>query len=145
MKRFFYRLWQWIWGLPQTLTGALLCLFLGKRRRFWYQGALVTIWSLPSSMSLGMFLFLRPDWRPEQRDLLAHEYGHTVQSLLLGPLYLPLIGLPSLLWAGLPVMDRIRARRRLPYSWLYCERWADRCGARWAKADIAEKAKKTAK
>ncbi len=61
-----------------------------------------------------------------------HEYGHTVQSLILGPLYLFVIGIPSFLWA-LPPATRWRARHKIPYSALYTERWADRNGARFAK------------
>ena len=137
MKRFLYRLWQWTWGLPQTLVGAFITLALAKRPHFSYQGAFVTLWPLESSMSLGMFLFLHRDWTPKEQKLLAHEYGHTVQSLLLGPLYLPVIGLPSFLWAGFRPVVRYRRRRKLPYSWLYTERWADRNGRKFAKKDLS--------
>ena len=37
---------------------------------------------------------LDPD--PEKDDIFAHEYGHTRQSKILGPLFLPIVGLPSL-------------------------------------------------
>lgn len=136
MKRFFYRLWQWTWGLPQTLVGAVITLTLAKQPHFWYQGAYVTLWPLESSMSLGMFLFLHKDWTPRERRLLAHEYGHTVQSLLLGPLYLPLIGLPSLLWAGFTPVVRFREKRNLDYGWLYTERWANYNGKKYAKTEL---------
>ena len=33
---------------------------------------------------------------PEEDKVFAHEYGHTKQSQILGPLYLPLVGIPSL-------------------------------------------------
>lgn len=128
MKYFFYRLWQWTWGLPQTLAGAVITLILARQPHFSYQGAVATVWPLPSSMSLGMFLFLRKDWTAQEQRLLAHEYGHTIQSLFLGPLYLLIIGLPSFLWAGFPPLVKLRRRKKLPYSWLYTERWADRCG-----------------
>ena len=29
----------------------------------------------------------------------VHEYGHTVQSMILGPFYLLAVGLPSIIWA----------------------------------------------
>ena len=136
MKRFLYRFWQWTWGLPQTLVGALVTLYYAKRPHFWYQGAYATIWPLRSSMSLGMFLFLQNDWNPRSyRKLLAHEYGHTVQSLLLGPSYLLVIGLPSILWAGLTPFERLRRKRGISYPWLYTERWADYNGKKFAKKD----------
>jgi len=134
MKRLLYVLWQWLWGLPQNLVGFAILLVFLRRPHFRYQGAVVTIWPLrQGSMSMGMFLFLHPNWTPEQHWLLAHEYGHTIQSLLLGPAYLLIIGLPSFLWAWLPVFRRLRTRKKLPYSALFTEKWADHNGARFAK------------
>ncbi len=34
---------------------------------------------------------------PTVDSILGHEYGHTFQSYILGPLYLPMIGFPSLI------------------------------------------------
>lgn len=56
-------------------------------------GAVVTSWKLGSSLSLGMFIFTRT---PYDLKLVQHEYGHTVQRLILEPLWLFVIGLPSL-------------------------------------------------
>jgi hypothetical protein len=84
-------------------------------------------------MSLGRFLFLHESYRPGDRALLAHEYGHTIQSLILGPLYLFVIGLPSLLWAGLPVFQRRRHDRHVSYYSFYPEKWANALGARFAR------------
>ena len=137
MKRFLYGLWQWTWGLPQTLAGLVLFIIYRKRRHVRYHGAVVTFWDKPYSVSLGMFLFVsrlpfrdRRGVLPEKempRRLLVHEYGHTIQSLLLGPLFLPVIGLPSVLWAGLPVFQRMRDRGT-PYSRCFTESWANRWG-----------------
>ena len=59
--------------------------------------------------------------------LIRHEYGHTIQSLILGPLYLPIVGIPSLIWS---VYYRRKCRRfpALQYYSFYTERWADRLG-----------------
>lgn len=112
MGRFFYVLIQCTWGALQTMAGALVFLRYRRQPHFFFHGAAATIYPLASSLSLGMFVFLSDhppgDRRglipaPEiPRRLLVHEYGHTIQSLLLGPLYLPLVGLPSVLWAQLP-------------------------------------------
>ena len=137
MKRFLYRLCQWTWGLPQTLAGAVVFLRYCRCRHFWYQGALVTLWPVKGgSLSLGMFAFLYDGWKPADRELLAHEYGHTVQSLLLGPLYLLAIGLPSALWAGPSPLSKLRHVKKLPYGWLYTEKWADRNGRKFVKKPI---------
>ena len=136
MKRLLYIVWQSTWGLLQNLAGGTIYAFYRLRGcpHFAYQGALAVIWPVRSgSMSLGRFLFLHESYRPGDRALLAHEYGHTIQSLILGPLYLFVIGLPSLLWAGLPVFQRRRHDRHVSYYSFYPEKWANALGARFAR------------
>lgn len=79
-----------------------------------------------------MFIFISESAMTDERRefTLMHEYGHTVQSCILGPLFLPVIGLPSLLWAGLPVFRRFRERRGVSYYRFYPERWANFLGKR---------------
>lgn len=126
MRRALYWLLQCSWGILQTLAGGAVCLCQGRCRREWYRSALITYWRREAGLSLGPFIFL-----PENKGRLAmHEYGHTIQSLILGPLFLPLIGVPSVLWAGLPAMRRLRRRRRMSYFELPPERWANRLGQR---------------
>ncbi len=135
MKRLLYVLCQWTWGLPQNLVGLGFFLFYRLRGcpHFSYQGAVVTIWTNPTgSMSMGRYLFLEPSWTPKDHDLLAHEYGHTIQSLFFGPLYLLTVGLPSVLWAGLPCFRNMRRKGRSYYS-VYPEKGATRLGQRFAK------------
>lgn len=136
MKRLLYIVWQYTWGLLQNLAGGTIYAFYRLRGcpHFAYQGALAVIWPVRSgSMSLGRFLFLHESYRPGDRALLAHEYGHTIQSLILGPLYLFVIGLPSLLWAGLPVFQRRRHDRHVSHYSFYPEKWANALGARFAR------------
>ena len=136
MKRLLYIVWQYTWGLLQNLAGGTIYAFYRLRGcpHFAYQGALAVIWPVRSgSMSLGRFLFLHESYRSGDRALLAHEYGHTIQSLILGPLYLFVIGLPSLLWAGLPVLQRRRHDRHVSYYSFYPEKWANALGARFAR------------
>lgn len=135
--RALYVLLQCTWGLLQTAAGAAICLRYRKRPRFWYHGAVVTSWPRPDSLSLGLFVFLsdhppvdRRGLTPSEeisRRLLVHEYGHTIQSLLLGPLYLPLVGLPSLLWAHLPPCRR-KWRGEVSYFSFFPERTANSLG-----------------
>ena len=135
MKRLLYVLCQWTWGLPQNLVGLGFFLFYRLRGcpHFSYQGAVVTIWTNHTgSMSMGRYLFLEPSWTPKDHDLLAHEYGHTIQSLFFGPLDLLTVGLPSVLWAGLPCFRNMRRKGRSYYS-VYPEKGATRLGQRFAK------------
>ena len=63
-------------------------------------------------------------------QLLVHEYGHTVQSLILGPLYLFVIGLPSVVWLKLAPLSRWRRVNAISYYTFYTERWANSMGER---------------
>ena len=65
---------------------------------------------------------------PALRRILRHEYGHSIQSLILGPLYLFVVGLPSILWCRVPALGKSwRSGRRSYYSF-FTERSADRLG-----------------
>ena len=121
-------MWQALWGLPQTVLGLMLLVGLGRRRRHYrYRMAIVTEWGLDAGFTSGMFIFVP---RACPRSLLVHEYGHTLQSLLLGPLYLLAIALPSLVWAGTPSLRRYRSSHGYSYYRFYCERWANRLARR---------------
>lgn len=136
MKGFLYALVQWTWGLPQNVLGAALYFWFRARGCPWfrYQGAHALVWTVKSgSMSMGSFLFLHPSWTPKDQALLAHEYGHSIQSLYFGPLYLLTVGLPSIIWAGTPALQRRRRERHVDYYSVYPENWATRLGARYAK------------
>lgn len=126
MKRFWYGILQILWGMPQTLFGFAVFLCLTGRKHYGYHGAVVTEWKKKTGLSLGLFLFV-----PEGnygKGFLVHEYGHTIQSLLLGPLYLFVIGLPSVMWCNLRYFAVLRKKRQLTYQHLYTERWANRLG-----------------
>lgn len=99
-------------------------------RRF--HGAVITYWPLRGSMSLGPFLFLDP-CDSNQEFLRLHEYGHSIQSLMLGPLFLLVIGLPSLTWANLPACRAIWQNRDSGRSYydFFPERWANQLAERF--------------
>lgn len=122
MKLFFYYLLQWTWGLPQNLLGLAVWLACKGEAQPRFGGAALKRWRRSSSAGIGMFLFLEEGY---DRELLLHEYGHSLQSVILGPLFLIVIGLPSLLWATLPVARRYRRRTGLSYYWFYPECWAN--------------------
>jgi hypothetical protein len=55
---------------------------------------------------------------------IKHEYGHAIQSRILGPLYLIIIGIPSIIWAAL--YGSIIPRYKNNYYRFYTEKWADK-------------------
>ncbi|MBQ4618184.1 MAG: hypothetical protein IJB27_07430 [Clostridia bacterium] len=145
-----YRAVQCIWGLPQTVLGLVLFLIHRRAPHRGYHGAIVTTWSLRSSVSLGMFVFvtaepyfyekLKDDYAKEDlaARLLVHEYGHTIQSLILGPLYLIVMGIPSTLWGFLPCCVR-RRKRGASYFSFFTEAWANRLGESVTKSVSMER------
>ena len=132
MKKTLYRIIQWTWGFPQTLCGFFKYLKLRKLPHEEFNGAIITKWNHKGGISLGMFIFFE-DNKERYDELKHHEYGHTIQSLILGPLYLLVIGLPSYIWCNLPYFRKYRRNKKISYSNLYCEKWADRIGKRIKK------------
>lgn len=100
---FLYIFLQCTWGIFQTLLGLVYLIREGRgKEHFWFHGAYVTKWDHDGGISLGMFLFVGnmiTENGPENA-YLTHEYGHSIQSLILGPLYLPVIGITSSSWAA---------------------------------------------
>lgn len=121
IKTFILTLWQ----LPQCLLGAIIWLVCKckKRTSKIYCGRILTEWGLFSGLSLGYFIFVN---ETDDDNTRLHEYGHTRQSLYLGWLYLLVIGLPSIIWAG--CFRKYRARKNKSYYSFYAEKWADKLG-----------------
>jgi hypothetical protein len=103
--------------------------------RFWTGTLLVETRLIRGGLSLGFFIFTTSlsetdvEGRGSRRNntihykLLRHEWGHTLQGFLLGPFYLLVIGIPSVIWY------HTFRRTGKPYSWLYTERWAEQWGS----------------
>lgn len=128
-----YTVLQWTWGLLQNIAGGVLFLYYlitnPKAKRSYYHGAIVTPWKKgKGSMGLGMFIFFGHGDSPDADKVMVHEWGHTVQSIILGPLFVFVIGLPSLTWAGLPFFVKMRKKKNIPYTAAYCEKWASSTG-----------------
>ena len=140
MKSFLYALAQCTWGFLQSLLGFLVFLLHIRQPHFSYHGAIVTQWEGKSSVSLGMFVFvtkepyfyekLKSEYTMDDLSgrLLVHEYGHTIQSLILGPLYLILMGIPSTLWGFLPGCAAKRKNENISYFSFFTEKWANHLG-----------------
>ena len=130
MKKMLYILGQIFWCFPQNLAGLLLfCIFHihgGKHKQ--YRGAVVTSWKRTCCTSIGCFIFMDEESFERNSALLVHEYGHTVQSLILGWLYLPVIFLPSVIWFSVPYFKNFRKAKKCSYYQFYTERWANQLG-----------------
>ena len=87
-------------------------------------------WGLPQNLA-GLIGYLALYKKSRHEKSRIHEYGHTIQSLVLGPLYFVVIGFPSILWCNLPPVCRYRKKNNVSYYTLYCEGWANLWGSRF--------------
>lgn len=127
MKTVLFWLWQWIWGLPQSVLASVLFLMCRNCPRSRYRESVVVHWKRSGSLGLGIFLFLGTAATGDRAgEVLTHEYGHAIQSLILGPLFLPVIGLPSFLWCNLPCAKKHRKEKGVSYYRFYTESSANK-------------------
>lgn len=88
---------KWLWQFPQNMIA--LCIEGVLRQAAYREGKadgniIIVNSTLPSAMSLGDYLFVNP---MSSQKSIQHECGHSKQSDILGPLYLIVIIIPSLL------------------------------------------------
>ena len=113
---------KFIWQLPQNLVGFIIS---RKAKKHIKNGTPIYLKHLfYSGVSLGNYIIFDDRIYISDNDI-AHEHGHQIQSLYLGPLYLIVIGLPS-------VIGNIIARIfHKDSKWYYnqpWEKWADKLG-----------------
>ena len=122
-------LWQLSYGIIQSFIGLLVFIFYVRCPHFIYRCGIITVWRRRDGVSLGLFAFV-PDTENEglKEHMIRHEYGHSIQSMILGPLYLPVVGIPSLCWNAMPVLQHFRSRKGVEYERFYTESWANRLG-----------------
>lgn len=133
---------QFIWELPQNTLGIIVWLILRRKiaeveiiqKRFFF--------NIPNfGISLGSFIF----WSRSDSAMIVinndnkeHEYGHSIQSLILGPLYLLVVGLPSIarVLYGM-IFYAITKTRWQNYYAGYPENWADQLGMKYYSSSAA--------
>lgn len=113
-----------IWQILQNIVGLIylgisLGNFYEKRNGNW----IFFTTSNQGSVSLGNFVFISS--KSKNMDFtIKHELGHCIQSRYLGPLYLLVIGIPSITWVMLRRM--IPELRKYNYYDFYTESWANK-------------------
>lgn len=117
-----------LWQLPQLLLGKIYFLItyskvnhilqIGK-----FEDVLIFVGNYKGGMTLGNYIFLSASM--ENSDyIIRHELGHVKQSKILGPLYLILIGLPSIIWATLH--SNVKFFKKFNYYSFFTEKWANK-------------------
>lgn len=124
-----------VWEIPQIMLGLLVWAIMKINHKIVKsepEAHRVFIETVNTGVSLGWIIF----WTPKgnrfshlQNDCRMHEYGHALQSVMLGPLYLPVVGIPSLARVLYGKWYRKRNGRRWEnYFNAFPENWADKLG-----------------
>ena len=121
------RVIKWLWQFPQNMLALFIegMLCLAAFRSGEEEGNTIIMNNvLPSAMSLGDYIFVNP---MASNKCIKHECGHVKQSKMLGPLYLIIIGIPSILhcWYN-DFVDCCWKDGRYHYEHFYTEKWAER-------------------
>ena len=124
MREFFI---NYIWQLPQNLLGILYkdCISDNIITRVNCDATDYECYLTRNGggVTLGRYIFVNQNYT-DLSNVILHEIGHTKQSRILGPLYLIIIGIPSISWAGLRRL--IPALKKINYYSLYTENWANK-------------------
>lgn len=122
----------YIWQLLQNIIGIAVVKYYNPERKHTLDNGVNIYYShrMTGGISLGNYCIVntghyRKDINESlKRDTIKHEaIGHTKQSRMLGPLYLFIIGIPSITWAGL--YGAIIKPTKNGYYKFYTEKWAD--------------------
>lgn len=127
MKKIFKALFfllSFLWQLPQAIVGLVMLIYFklyGGAELLSYRKMCFAYSAkrMRGGISLGCFAFVSPRLAKDEAVIAHEQLGHTVQSKILGPLYLLIIGLPSLIHAS--VYDRHKSC----YYDFFCERNAN--------------------
>ena len=127
-----------IWQLPQVILSVFVLLFYSKSKRKYKTVRLTnklasTVYVVKASVfsgtSLGPIIIITDKIMaldPNDRDrIILHESGHSKQSLMFGPLYLLIVGLPSI---TRNLMSRTNKNVSANYYKTFPESHADKLG-----------------
>ena len=122
----------WLWQLPQNLLGWFLSIFADKKHNYiCNDGKEYRIYFMSlfgSGVSLGNYIIFDTAYKTYIAILdisVKHEHGHQKQSMYLGPLYLIVIGIPSVLGN---IYSRLFHKESEWYYKQPWEAWADKLG-----------------
>jgi hypothetical protein len=112
---------KYIWQFPQNLLALLIIKITKATHEDVFKDA--EIYYAPiKGISLGQYIIVNKN---ASENTIKHEYGHTRQSKILGPLYLIIVGLPSL---TINILSRIKILDNRKYYLRWPESWADKLG-----------------
>ena len=125
----------YLWQLPQNLLGLVLVLIYNPEKLIKLENGNRVYFSkkMTGGISLGIYSIISEKYIRNYKtndkilnlNVTKHEViGHGTQSKWLGPLYLIVIGLPSIVWAGL--YGSVIPTSKNGYYKFYTEKLADK-------------------
>lgn len=123
----------YIWQLPQNLLGLIMILIMQPENKYKLDNGNIVYFAkrMSGGISLGKYSIITDYCHRTNLDVLLNQdvvkhesIGHGIQSRILGWFYLLVIGLPSIIWAGL-YGSIIPETKNGYYKW-YTESWADK-------------------
>lgn len=117
---------KFIWQFPQNLIALIYREYLNGKGVMlaieYYKGIIIYYTKdTVGNVSLGDSIFISAT---ASSRIVKHEWGHTRQSLILGPLYLIVIGIPSVIWTSI----HKKIAPNTSYFDFFTEKWADKLG-----------------
>ena len=141
----FLRILTEIWQLPQHIIAYVIMLVNRKSIKPMVNKDGILYYLVDHlfdcGISLGNYIFLDVDGNYNYITV-RHEHGHQIQSLILGPLYLIVIGLPSIIGnIVFRIKDKYFKKYYDPYSYYKqpWEAWADKLGGVVRKSNNNDK------
>ena len=131
--KFLKKAWSAIkdfWQFPQYCLAILMLGFFSSKKKIAevrdvkYADAYLVRGNF-SGISLGRFIILN-EKSYQLEKTINHEMGHSRQSLYLGPLYLLIVGLPSI---TMNILTRWKILKGENYYKRWPENWADKLGS----------------
>ncbi len=137
MNKFLYYFLQFTWALPQNIIGFFITRKYKNDCENFFNSKIYYHSEDWGGISMGMFIIINKtrgeDWLASVK---VHEFGHSIQSIILGPLYLFVIGLPSLIWCNAKRFVKLRKEKGVSYYSFYTEKWANYLGSKITKLPV---------
>lgn len=130
-----FQILQWTWGFLQTFVGFIVFLRFINCKHSIYHGAILTLHKgNAGGFSLGGFIFVNGE-RDETfiEQVSVHEYGHAIQSLIYGPFYFFIVGIPSQIQCSSEYYRKQKEEKGIKYTSHFPESQANRLGYAFTK------------
>lgn len=124
----------YIWQLPQNIIGLIFSKIVNKTNKsylYQFQDIDITITnSIKGGVSLGKYIIVGINCN--NYNIISHEYGHYLQSKILGPMYILIVGIPSIIHN----IYYSTFNKEYDYYSVYPEKWANNLSSKYITKKI---------